>query len=132
MQFAYPHAAFATCLAILVYVWTGIVVGKARKAHGVDYPNTHGSDDFNRVWRAHQNTLEQLVIFLPSLWLFAVAVHEFWAGVLGLVWAIGRILYVRGYTIAAPKRSTGFMIAILATAVLLFGAVGVIAWQLFT
>ncbi len=132
MDFPYPHAAFATCLAILVYVWTGFVIGKARKVHGVNYPDTTGPDAFNRVWRAHQNTLEQIVIFLPSLWLFATAVNEFWSGVLGLVWAIGRILYVRGYAIAPEKRSTGFMIAILSTAVLLFGAVGKIAWNLFT
>ena len=130
MHFAYPYAALVTGLAILLYIWTGVVVGKARKAHGVDYPNTTGSDDFNRVWRAHQNTLEQLVVFLPSLWLFATVVNDCWAAILGLVWALGRILYVRGYSIAAAKRSTGFMIAILATAVLLFGALGVIVWQL--
>ena len=130
MDFAYPHAAFATCLAILVYVWTGLVVGKARKAHGVDYPNTHGSDDFNRVWRAHQNTLEQLAIFLPSLWLFATIVNDCWAGIVGVVWALGRILYVRGYVAAAPKRAPGFMIAILATAVALFWSLGAVVWQL--
>lgn len=132
MHFAYPHAALATGLAILIYVWTGFVVGKARKLHGVDYPNTHGPDDFNRVWRAHQNTLEQLVIFLPSLWLFALVVNELWAGILGLIWAVGRILYVRGYIVAAPKRAPGFTIAILATAVLLFGALGVVIRQLFS
>lgn len=131
MEFAYPYAAVITGLAIFVYLWTGIVVGKARKVHGVDYPNTQGSDDFNRVWRAHQNTLEQFAIFIPSLWLFAIVVNDCWAAALGLAWIIGRILYVRGYTIAAQKRGPGFLIAILSTAALLFGALGVIVWQLF-
>jgi glutathione S-transferase len=132
MEFAYPFAALGTGLVILLYVWTGLVVGKARKAHGVDYPDTVGNDAFNRVWRAHQNTLEALPQFIPSLWLFAVIVSDAWAGVLALVWAVGRILYVRGYAVAADKRGTGFMISLLATAVALFGALGVVVWQLLT
>lgn len=132
MDYPYPFAALATGLAILIYVWTGALVGPARKKHGVDYPNTVGNDDFNRVWRAHQNTLEQLTIFLPSLWLFATIVSDTWAGALGLLWALGRILYVRGYVAAAPKRAPGFMVALIATAIALFGALGTVLWQLFT
>jgi glutathione S-transferase len=132
MDFAYPFAALGTGLVILLYIWTGLTVGKARKLHGVDYPNTSGNDAFNRVWRAHANTLEALPQFLPSLWLFAVIVSDLWAGVLALVWAVGRILYVRGYAQAADKRGTGFMIALLATAIALFGSLGVVLYQLFT
>lgn len=132
MDFAYPFAALGTGLVILIYVWTGLVVGKARKPHGVDYPNTSGPDAFNRIWRAHQNTLEALPQFLPSLWLFAVIVSDMWAGILAIVWAIGRILYVKGYAEAAEKRSTGFMISLLATAIALFGSLGVVIAQLAT
>jgi glutathione S-transferase len=130
LDFAYPFAALGTGLAILIYVWTGLVVGKARKAHGVDYPNTIGNDAFNRIWRAHANTLEALPQFLPSLWLFAVIISDMWAGILTLVWAVGRILYVQGYTVAADKRGTGFMIALAATAIALLGSMGTVLWQL--
>jgi glutathione S-transferase len=130
MDFPYPFAALGTGLVILIYVWTGLTVGKARKAHGVDYPNTQGNDAFNRVWRAHQNTLEALPQFLPSLWLYAVIVSDKEAGALALLWAVGRILYVRGYAKAADKRSTGFLISLLATSLALFGALGVVIRQL--
>lgn len=132
MDFAYPFAALATGLVILLYTWTGIVVGKARKPHGVDYPDTSGPAAFNRIWRAHQNTLEALPQILPSLWLFAIIVSDMWAGILGIVWTIGRILYVRGYAEAAEKRGTGFTISLLATAVALFGALGVVIAQLLS
>jgi glutathione S-transferase len=130
MDFQYPYAALGTGLVILLYIWTGLTVGQARKAHGVDYPNTQGTDAFNRVWRAHQNTLEALPQFLPALWLFAIIVSDRWAGALAILWAVGRILYVRGYAIAADKRGTGFLISLLATAVALFGALGVVIAQL--
>jgi glutathione S-transferase len=130
MDFAYPLTALVTGLALLVYVWTGLVVGKARKVHGVDYPATHGPDGFNRVWRAHMNTLEQLALFLPSLWLFAIIVSDRWAAFLGLIWCLGRIWYVNGYAKAPEKRSTGFLIGLLATAICLFGALGVVVAQL--
>lgn len=132
MPFAYPFAGLATGLAILIFVWTGFVVGKARKQHNVPHPETQGSPGFNRAWRAHQNTLEALPIFIPALWLFALTFSDAWAGILGLVWAVGRVVYVRGYCAAAEKREAGFTIAILANAVLLFGAMGKIAYQLFT
>ena len=132
MDFPYPFAALGTGLVILIYVWTGLVVGKARKEHGVDYPNTQGNDAFNRVWRAHANTLEALPQFLPSLWLYAIIVSDKEAGALALLWAVGRILYVRGYAKAADKRSTGFLISLLATSLALFGALGVVIRQLFT
>lgn len=130
MDFAWPFTALATALAILVYVWTGALVGPARKKHGVDYPNVTGPDAFNRVFRAHQNTLEQLVIFLPSLWLYAAVGSDGWAGILGLLWATGRIWYVLGYAAAAEKRTPGFIISLLATSLALFGALGVIIRQL--
>lgn len=132
MDFAYPYAALGTGLVVLTYIWTGIAVTKARKVHGVVYPDTTGNDAFNRVWRAHANTLEALPQFLPSLWLFALIVSDLWAGALALMWTIGRILYVRGYAVAAEKRGTGFGISFLATAIALLGSLGVVITQLLT
>jgi glutathione S-transferase len=107
-----------------------VMIGSARRTHSVKAPATTGPDDFNRVYRAHVNTLEQLVMMLPVLWVFALAVGDRWAALLGLVWVIGRIWYVLGYKAAANKRGTGFMIGLAALAVGLFGSAGTILWGL--
>ena len=100
--------AATTLLSLLVYFWMGL-----------------------RVARAQQNTLEWLPLYLPSLWLFAIYWSDSVATILGVIWIFGRILYGLGYAKAAGSRSTGFLIQALAVAVLLFGALGRIAWIWF-
>jgi len=82
------------------------------------------------VFRAQMNTLEWLPIFLPALWLFAVYLSDSIAAAIGLVWVIGRILYVLGYAQAVAKRSLGFAIQALATIALWVGAFGAIVWRI--
>lgn len=126
-----PHSwvAIVTLVALLAYVWMGVRVGGARKKCGIHAPCMTGDPELERHIRVQANTLEWLPIFLPSLWLF----HLFWAeqdpnsyiaASLGLVWIIGRILYARGYVKDPAKRELGFLIQTLASAVLLFGALG--------
>jgi glutathione S-transferase len=122
-----PHAytAIVTLLALLTYVWMGLMVGAARRKSGIAAPAMTGDPLLERTIRAHYNTLEWLPIFLPSLWLFSI----YWsadlvAAALGLVWIVGRIVYQLGYAQAPEKREVGFMIQMGATAVLLFGALG--------
>lgn len=129
--FPYPFAGLSTVLVILVFIWSGIVVGMARKKYDVWPPETSGPDAFNRAWRAHQNTFESLPQVIPALWLFAIILSDLWAGVLVLIWTLGRVLYVRGYCIEADKRLRGFAIASLALLVLLFAPAGKILFQLF-
>ena len=93
----YHFTALVTCLAVLVYFYSSILVSRARGKFGVKLPAISGNPDFERVFRAQMNTLEWLPIFLPSLWLFAIYIGDAIAAVLGLVWVVGRILYVFGY-----------------------------------
>jgi uncharacterized membrane protein YecN with MAPEG domain len=116
-----------TCLSLLVYIAFQINVGRARGKYKVPAPQTSGNPDFERVVRVHQNTLEQLILFLPSLWIFAVMLDPVWAAGLGGVWIVGRIVYAWGYYQAAEKRGPGFGISMLATFSLLVGGlVGVV------
>jgi glutathione S-transferase len=105
-------------------------VARARAKYGVKLPAVSGHPDFERVFRVQMNTLEWLPIFLPSLWLFAIYVSDTWAGIVGLVWIVGRVVYMIGYTRAVARRSPGFFIQALACTVLLFGSLGTIVWRL--
>jgi hypothetical protein len=77
--------------------------------------------NFERHFRVQQNTLEQLVIFVPALWLFGYYVHPWWGAGLGLVFIIGRYLYYRGYVGDPAKRGTGFIIGEVGQGLLLIG-----------
>jgi len=123
--------AIATIGALLVYFGLGIGVGVARVKYKIAPPQTTGNDDFERVYRAHQNTLEQIVLFLPCLWLFSIFVSPTWGAILGGIWIIGRIAYAWGYYIEAGKRAAGNAIASLSTLVLLIGTLYNLVRSLF-
>jgi uncharacterized membrane protein YecN with MAPEG domain len=123
--------ALITVLSLMVYLWQGQRVGSARGRLGVEAPATTGHPEFERHFRVQANTLEGLIVFLPSLWLFAIYTGWEWvAAALGLIWIVGRILYTTGYAKEAKARSLGFGIQILATLILLLGSGGAVVWAL--
>jgi len=109
-------------LALLEYFVFGLLVGRARAKFDVPAPASSGHPTFERTFRAQQNTLEQLIIFVPSMWMFSSLVSAQIAAVLGVVFVIGRALYFRGYVAEASKRGTGFLISAAAQMTLLIGA----------
>lgn len=120
-----PVPALISLLALLVLQATALVVGRARIWHGVKPPATTGPEPFERALRVQQNTLEQLVFFLPVFWLAVLLDNPIIASVLGLIWVGGRIAYTVGYLQAPEKRGPGFGISFLSSAVLLvMAAVG--------
>ncbi len=123
------YTALVTLLAIALYFSTGVLVAKARGKYGVKAPATTGNADFERVFRVQMNTLEWMPIFLPLMWLFAFYVRDWAAALIGLVWLVGRVLYVVGYTRAAEERHRGFAIQAFACIALLIGVVIAIIWR---
>ncbi|MEG3941656.1 MAPEG family protein [Microcoleus sp. S36b_A3] len=116
-----------TISALILYFILTLNVGRARFKYKVSPPQMTGNPDFERVVRVHQNTLEQLILFLPSLWIFSQFISPIWAAGIGAVWIIGRILFAWGYYQAAEKRAAGFGISTLATLTLLGGSlIGII------
>ena len=114
--------ALVGLLALLQYLVFGALVGHARGKYGVKAPAVTGHEVFERYFRVQQNTLELLVAFLPALWLFALYVSATWAVVLGAVYLVGRVLYLRGYVADPSKREIGFGLSFLPILVLVVGA----------
>ena len=116
------YTALITLLAIAVYFYSLMLVGRARGTFGIKAPATTGNVAFERIFRGQMNTLEWLPIFLPALWLFALSVSDALAAVLGIVWLVGRMLYITTYAAAADKRGPGFGVQAIAAIVLWIGA----------
>ena len=129
MELMYPFTISATLLALLVYMWMGFKAGQARGTYKIDAPSTEGPPEYRRIYRAHINTLEGLASFLPGLWIFAALVSDMWAGGIGLVWSIGRVVYALGYYTDAEKRFPGLGISFIATLILVLGSVVAVVWS---
>ena len=116
------YTPFVAVLSVLLFFVLTALVGRARGQFKVDAPATTGHPDFERRFRVQQNTLEQMMLYLPSLWIFGSMVSDMWAAGLGVVWIIGRVVYAQAYYKEANMRGTGFIISIGATGVLLLGS----------
>jgi len=114
--------AVVTCLALSLYIVTFMIAGRARRRFAVRAPAVTGPPEFERALRVQQNTLEQLVWFIPALWLFALYVSPGWGGIIGLVWVGGRAFYAYSYYRDPDTRGPGFLIGLISAAVLLIGA----------
>ncbi|NEP90878.1 MAG: MAPEG family protein [Okeania sp. SIO2C2] len=111
-----------TVVSLFMYFIVTINVGRARAKYKIMPPQMTGEQNFERVLRVQQNTVEQIILFLPSLWLFSIFISPLWGAGIGTVWVVGRILFAWGYYQAAEKRTLGFGISSLAIITLLIGA----------
>ncbi len=108
-----------TVSALLVYFVITLNVGRTRAKYKVMPPAMTGDENFERALRVQQNTLEQLIFFLPLVWIFSYFVSELWGAILGGIWILGRVLYAWGYYQEANKRMLGFGISSLSGITLL-------------
>ena len=114
-------------LALLQYAFMAALVGRARAKYGVQAPATTGHPDFERVNRVHVNTLENLVLFVPAILIFATYVNAGWAALLGFLFVVARALYAVGYLKAAEKRAVGAgLTGLVNLALLLGGLIGLV------
>ena len=122
MTYAFPLTGLVTILCLFIFLWMAIKTGQSRMKHETPAPAMQGPDELMRVIRVHGNTMEGLMMFFPALWLFAFLWGDLWAGMIGVIYPISRIIYARGYYTEAGKRSLGFTIGFLSTVVLLVGS----------
>jgi glutathione S-transferase len=121
--------ATVTLLIGLFYFYTAFRVGNLRGKHEIRAPATTGHPEFDRAYRVQLNTLEQMGIVLPFLWVAAFyPIGWAWlAPLVGLVWVISRVLYLAGYMANPDKRLAGAMIGgICNLALFIIAALGVL------
>ena len=109
-------------LALVEYLYFGVAVGRARGRHSVDAPAVSGDENFERFFRAHQNTLEQLVVFVPAIYAAGFYANELYAVALGVVFLIARAHYFRSYIANPAARGLGMIATMLASVGLIAAA----------
>ena len=125
--------AVVTVLAIIFYMVTALRVGNAREKHNISAPAISGHPEFERAYRVQINTLESLPVFFPVVWLAAIYFTRvpFLAPAVGLVWIVGRVIYMQAYMHDPAKRGLGFGISTASQIALLLMAIAgiVMTWR---
>ncbi len=114
--------ALVTIAALIEYGVFSLLVAGARARSGVKAPAITGDPVFERYFRVQQNTLERLIIFIPSLWLYSHYIGEGTAVALGVLFIVARALYCAVYVRSPDKRSLVFGVGELANTALMVGA----------
>ena len=112
-----------TFLALAQYILFGIQVGSLRGKLNVPAPQETGPDEFERMNRVHLNTAEQLIVFVPALWMHALYANPLYGALIGLVFIAGRFIYRAAYLKDPASRELGFALTFIPSAVLLIWAV---------
>ena len=122
--------AAVTLLAVAISMAFAIGVSRTRRRTGIDAPAMSGAPELDRALRIQGNTVEQIVLFLPSLWLAALYFPGWWAPALGLIWCLGRIVYAFVYG-DRKSRFPGIALTVFPTIILwLLALIGLIdAWM---
>jgi uncharacterized MAPEG superfamily protein len=115
------YIAIVTLLVLLQFFVFSFLVGAMRVKHGVKAPAIAGHPAFDRAFRVQQNTMEQLVVFIPALWIFGYFVDPRWGAGIGLLFLIGRFVYRAAYMQDPGKRTIGFAIGAASTMTLIIG-----------
>ena len=110
-------------LATIEVLVLGLLVGRGRETYGVKAPATTGHPDWERLNRAHQNSIEQLVVFIPLFTAYFFNAEQTAGIALGVVFLVARVLYARGYVRQTERRRVGAILTAVVQGWLAIGAV---------
>ena len=108
---AMEYIELIAILAVLHFLFFSYMTGIARRDSGLAAPAVTGHESFERMYRVQSNTLEMIVIYLPSL----LIAGKYWPTAvisgIGVIYIIGRFIYWRAYIAEPAKRGLGFMLS---------------------
>jgi len=87
---------------------------------------------FERYYRVQMNTVELMVVLIPSLWLAAAYWTPEWISGLGVVYIVGRFVYLKNYVNPQAKRTLGYALSYIPTLLLLLAALVGVLISLFS
>jgi uncharacterized membrane protein YecN with MAPEG domain len=113
------YATIIVMLALVQYIWFTMRAGARRGKLGIEAPATSGNEEFERAFRVQQNTLEQLIIFIPATYAFAHYVSAAWVLLPGAIFIVGRLMYSSTYLKEPARRGPGMGATLLANVALI-------------
>ena len=125
------YATLIVMLALLQYSYFVGRTGYMRGKHGIKAPATTGHEMFERAYRVQQNTLEELIIFVPATFTYAAWTSSFWVILPGGLFILGRAWYGAAYMKDPSKRGPGFGMTLMANIWLIVGTLVGLAPALF-
>ncbi|XP_069508949.1 leukotriene C4 synthase [Ambystoma mexicanum] len=129
MQSQIVLLAAVTVMGVLEQAYFSMQVIYARRKYKVSPPNTAGSPDFERVFRAQANCSEYFPIFLAILWVSGIFCHQGVAAFCGLLYLYSRYVYFHGYTVSAQRRLTPMYISAAMLWIMIgLSVVGIVAY----
>ena len=121
------YVVLVVLISLVEYIVFGILVGRARAKYNCPAPAVTGDPTFERYYRVHINTSEQLLVFVPAIVIYGIYGNPVVAAAVGLVFPISRIVYLQAYLSDPAKRGRGFLPGFLAIVYLIGGGlVGII------
>ncbi len=108
-------------IALLQYIFFTGRVGFSRVKYKVDAPKTIGDETWERLFRVQQNTLEQLVVFIPGMIIFNMYVSPTWVLLPGILFVLGRQIYAHTYIKNPQSRALGMVLSFFSNFALVLG-----------
>ena len=122
------YVALVTLLLLIQYMYFTFQAGMARGKDIVVAPATTGDEMYERKSRVQINTLEQLAVTLPGMWICAHYFRPDVAALLGAIFFCSRFVFSALYIKDPKSRAPGFIPGFFANVgLVLCAAFGVIS-----